>query len=315
MALTEELLKANSVLAELSAEQLKAITSLSKNDEDTVIGSKIGEIHRQYDETILKATGIERDGDEKSYKYLERAGTSLRDRVKAGEGLNEKIKTLGEEKARLEESIKNGSSDKELKSKYDNAMAELNQTKKQFTSLQTEQEKLKEEHGNKMFGMQVDFEIANASSGLKFKPDLPEKATKVLLAQAINKVKTNKPDFIDDGAGGQRLVFRNETGATLNNPENQLNPFTAAELLSEELKGMGVLDVARKAGGAGTDPAKGDRGRDASVDISTARNQVEANEIITKKLVAQGLTRGSDAFDEASTKAWKDGGIAKLPER
>lgn len=314
MALTEETLKANEVLSALTEEQLKAITTLSKNDEDTVIGSKIGEIHRQYDETILKATGIERDGDEKSYKYLERAGTSLREKAKASKEYKAQLESLTAEKNRLEQAIASGSTDKELKTKYDNAVAELEQTKTQFTELQTKQATLEEEHGKKMFGMQVDFEISRATSGIKFKPELPESAAKVLLDQAVQRVKSNTPDFIDDGKGGQRLVFRNESGALLNNPENKLNPFTAAELLSTELKAMGVLDEGRKAGGAGSEAGKGGKGG-VAVDLSSARNQIEANEIITKQLVAQGLTRGSDAFDEASTKAWREGNISKLPER
>ena len=54
--LTKETIQANEVLAGLTPEQISAIEKLSKNDEDAVIGAKVGEIHRQYDETILKAT-------------------------------------------------------------------------------------------------------------------------------------------------------------------------------------------------------------------------------------------------------------------
>ena len=45
MALTVEVLKANSVLAGLSDEQLAAITTLSANDENSVIAQKTGKIY------------------------------------------------------------------------------------------------------------------------------------------------------------------------------------------------------------------------------------------------------------------------------
>ena len=56
MALTKELLTANAVLTGLTDEQITAITTLSQNDENSVIGSRIGEIYRQMDETIAKCS-------------------------------------------------------------------------------------------------------------------------------------------------------------------------------------------------------------------------------------------------------------------
>lgn len=315
--LKKEVLKANAALAGLTDEQIAAIEQLSTNDENAVIAQKVGEIHRQYDETILKATGIARVGDEKSYNYLERAGKELKAKAEAGTTLQTQIEDLNKEKARLEKAIQDGGNDAELKTQLQNVKAELDQTKGQFTELQTKLTTAEKEHSKKVFGLQVDFELNQATSGIKFKPELPESATKVLLSQALAKVKANKPDFIDDGQGGKRLVFRNEAGAVLNNPENQLNPFTASELLAKELKTMGVIDEGRKQQGAGTGGNAGGAGSGGSttIDISGARNQIEANDAISKSLLAQGLTRGSAAYEEASTQAWKDNEVAKLPEK
>ena len=57
MALTVEVLKANSVLAGLSDEQLAAITTLSANDENSVIAQKTGKIYprRACDEGEVRA--------------------------------------------------------------------------------------------------------------------------------------------------------------------------------------------------------------------------------------------------------------------
>ena len=78
--LTKETLIANEALAGLTDEQITAITTLSANDENTVIGQKFGEVYRQMDSTIEKATGIKRDGDEKTYLYLERATRAFADK-------------------------------------------------------------------------------------------------------------------------------------------------------------------------------------------------------------------------------------------
>ena len=304
--LTKETLQANEVLADLTPEQISAITELSKNDEDSVIGAKVGEIHRQYDETILKATGIERDGDEKSYNYLERAGATLRKQLAEADKYKTEVDEL---KAKLEK----GSVDEGLKDQYKNLKAELAQTKEQYTTLQEKMSETQTEYEQRMFGMQIDHELSQAVAGVKMKADLPESASKVLLQQAMASIKKNKADFIDDGQGGKRLVFRNEDGAIMNNPANQLNPYTASELLKAELKGMGVLDESKKQPGAGTTPKKS-KGA-GTIDISDARTQVEANEIITQQLLARGLTRDSEAFEKASTLAWSENKIGELPEQ
>ena len=308
--LNKEILKANEALASLTDEQLATIEKLSANDEHSVIGAKIGEIHRQYDETILKATGVERDGDEKSYKYLERAGSMLREKVAASSQAEEKAKKLEME---LQEARAKGGTDEALKEQYSNLKAELDQTKKQYTGLQGKFTEAQKEHEQKMFGMQVDFELGRAATGLKLKADLPESAAKVLMQQAVAGIKKNKADFIDNGEGGKRLVFRNESGAVLNNPENKLNPYTAAELLAAELKGMGVLDTGREQKGGGTLPV--DKGRSSAVDIAGAKTQVEANEVIMKQLASRGLVRGSAEFEKATTKAWTENKIGDLPEK
>lgn len=305
--LTKETIIANSVLADLSAEQIAAIEKLSANDEQTVIGAKIGEIHRQYDETILKATGIERDGDEKSYKYLERAGTLLRKQLKDASGLEKKVVEL---KAKLE----SGSVDEGLKEQYKSVKAELAQTKTQYVELQKKFDETQAEFEQRVFGMQIDHELGQAAAEVKLKPELPESAAKVLMQQAMASIKQNKADFIDDGRGGKRLVFKNAEGAILNNPSNQLNPYTASELLKAELKGMGVLDESKKQPGAGTKPPKSGA-REGVIDIADARTQIEANEIITQQLLQRGLTRDSAEFEKASTLAWTENKIGDLPEQ
>jgi len=316
--LKSEVIKANAVLATLSDAQIAAIETLSQNDETTVIGLKIGEIHRKYDETILASTGVPRNGDEKSYDYLARAARDLKTKADAIEDLNGQIRTLTGDKTRLEKAIADGANDAETAKQLKQVKAELNETKTQFTELQTKHSEAEKAHGAKLFELQVGFELNQASAGVAFKKELPATVTGVIMQNAIAKLQTAyKPDYIDDGKGGQRLVFRNEAGAVVNNPENQLNPYTAGELLNKELKLMGVIDEGRKQPGGGTQPpANGGTGGTGGtiIDLSGARTKIEATNIATAALMAQGLTKGSEAFDTAMTQAWKDGNVTALPE-
>ena len=94
--LTKETLIANEALKGLTEEQLTAITTLSENDENTVIGQKFGEVYRQMDSTIEKATGIKRDGDEKTYVYLGRATKAFAEKFADYESLKTKIESVGD---------------------------------------------------------------------------------------------------------------------------------------------------------------------------------------------------------------------------
>jgi hypothetical protein len=50
-----------------------------------------------------------------------------------------------------------------------------------------------------------------------------------------------------------------------------------------------------------------------AVDVSMARTQNEAHELIAKQLMQQGMINGSKEFQTALDKAWKDYDISKLP--
>lgn len=317
MALTSEILKKNAVLEGLTDEQVTAIVTLSTNDENTVIGTKIGDIYRQMDTTIETATGVKRDGDEKTYNYLERAATSLKEQAGNIDGLNKQIGDLTKEKTRLEKVISDGGTDTETKRQLTQATADLQAVTNQYNDLKTSHDKAMETHQSELFGIRVENELSIATSGVKFKAELPKSATDVLLGQATAKIKALSPEYIDDGKGGKILAFKDEAGAVMRNPENQLNPFTAAELVSRELKGMGVLDEGRQQGGAGTggDGGGGNGGGGSTVDISGAKTRVEANNIATQTLLAQGLTIGSKEFDSQMTQIWKDNNVSALPEK
>ena len=112
--------------------------------------------------------------------------------------------------------------------------------------------------------------------------------------------------------GVQTLVFM-ENGAVKRNPNNALNPYTAAELLTDTLKGMGVLEEGRKQTGTGSHFTPPIESGNANVDLGGATTQKQAYEAITKSLLAQGKTIGSKEFDEAMRTAWKENNVKALP--
>lgn len=314
--LTKEILVANAALAGLTDEQIAAITTLSANDENSVIAKKTGEIYGGLDADILAASGIAKNGTEKTFDYARRVVAEFKTKAESASALQTQIDSLTKEKARLEKAIADGASDAETAKALKQAKADLQSVTSQYNDLKTKYDEAEQNHSKEVFGIRVDTELQTATAGLKFKAGLPESATKVLLGQAIDKIKGMNPEFIDDGKGGKMLAFKDENGAIMRNPNNQLNPYTPGDLLTRELETMGILDKGRQAAGGGTGaPSGAGTGGGGSIDIAGAKTRVEAYEAIAANLMAQGLTAGSEKFDAAMKQAWQDNNIAALPEK
>lgn len=314
MALTTELINGNAILNALTDEQKAIIIEMSRNDEASVIGQKTGEIYGGLDADILAASGIAKNGTEKTYDYAKRVIGEIKEKAgKLDESLKQ-IDALSAEKARLEKVIADGGADAETKRQLTQAQTDLASVTKSYTELKAQYDEQKENHVKELFGIKLDSEFSRATSGLKFRADIPQSVTDVILSQAIAKVKGMYPEYIDDGKGGKILAFKDaENGAIMRNPEKNLNPYTASELVEKELKTMGVLESGRKQGGAGTKPQGGNSS--GSIDIAGARTQDEAYEAIASSLMAQGMTIGSNEFEAAMSKAWAANNVKSLPLR
>jgi hypothetical protein len=300
------LLQQNAALAGLTDAQLDAIVTIASNDLNTEIGHKFSEVYRQLDTTIEKSTDIAREGDEKTYKYLERAITKMKESLDSS-GLQSQIDTLKAEKTRLEEQVAKGG-DEETKRLLASTKAELENAKTEYGKLQTQMEKFKTDHKKELLGLQVTSDVKQAAAGLSFKKEIPQTVVDTMVQQAVARLAGTNPEYIDNGQGGKRLVFRGEDGAIKNNPKNQLNPYTAGELLSEYLSDIIAPAASGGAGTNRTDPKGG-----SATDISGAKTRVQAQEIIAKSLADQGLAVGTQAYQEAMDKAWKDNNVSNLP--
>lgn len=317
MALTSDVLRANAVLSGLTDEQIQAITTLSQNDENTVIAQKTGKIYGDLDADILAATGVAKNGTEKTYDYAKRVLSEFKAKAEGANGLSAQIDSLTKEKARLEKAIADGATDAETAKALKQAKADLTAVQTQFNDLKTKYDEAEQKYQNELFGVRIESALQTAVAGIKFKPELPESATKVLLSQAIDKIKAMNPEYIDDGKGSKVLAFKDETGALMRNPNNQLNPYTPADLLTRELETMGIIDKGRQAAGGGSTPPAGGSGGigGGAISISGAKTRVEAYDAITQSLQGQGLQVGTKQFDDAMTAAWKENNIAALPEK
>ena len=314
--LTREILVANAALSGLTDEQITAITTLSQNDENSVIAKKTSEIYGALDADILAVSGIPKNSNEKTYDFTKRVIGELMTKAESAKGLQSQIDTLTKEKARLEKAIADGSADAETVKALKQAKADLANVTTQYTELNTKFEQMKTEHEKEMFGVKIDNALQTAAAGLTFKTGLPESVTKVILAQANEKIKGMNPEYIDDGNGGKILAFKDASGAIMRNPNNQLNPFTPGELLTKELETMGVLEPKRQQTGGGTNTPRRQTGSGSIVvDASGAKTRTEAYDIIANSLMQQGLTIGSKDFNDAMNQAWKDNNISNLPEK
>lgn len=310
--ITKDIIKANGILSGLTDEQVLAIETLSRNDEEATIGARISEIYTSLDRTIAEHTGIARNGDEKTYKYLERAVKTVRDTAGTAESeYKRQIADLTAEKQRLEKIVNEGSHDSELSKQLSSVRAELDATKDQYNRVRADMDKAKAAHAKELRNVRIDYDLDAAMGSVKLKGDLPEGVRTLVMQQAVSRLKSYNPDYVDDGQGGRRLVFHTETGAVMNNPEDQLNPYTASTLLAKELRTMGVLDEGRQQTGAGSGSSGGSSG--GTMSLSGARTRTEAQEIIAQSLMQRGLVKGSEEYQTAMDAAWADNNVSALP--
>lgn len=310
MALTAEVIKANADLANLTDAQLAAITTLSANEEKQVINTKIGELHGRYDEDVKSITGIEKNSGEKTYDYVKRVLADLKTKSAGAPDLQ----SYENEIATLKSQIANGKGDEAIRQQLKDAQAELATLKTQYEVDKQNWGNKEKEYADKITGIEIDSNFEKATAGLKFRAGYPESVQRTLLSSAKSAILgAYKPDWVE--ADGQRImVFRDKNGEILRNKSNSLNPYTADELISEQLKE--VLDNGRIITGAGTQgQGNGQSGSAEVFNIAGAKTQVEADEIIVKYLMQIGETRGSGSFAEKQKKLRQENGVDKLPIR
>lgn len=313
--LTIEMLQQSSALTGLTDDQLNAIAEMSRNDENTVIGTKIGALHGQYDADILGITGIKKKDGEKSYDYAKRVLGEYKTKAESTKTIQTQLTAAQAQVAELQSKLEKGAGDETLKQQLKDAKAQVAQLQTQLQTKETEFNTKKAEFDKTIKDTHVDYAFQAATAGLKFKSGITEPIQKTLLNAAKAEVLAKgTPDFIEDGQGGKKLVIRGADGNILNNPKNNLNPYTMQELVMEtSLKD--VIDTGRQQKGGGTITPAGESGGGGTLDLSGIKSQVEADKAIEAHLLANGLTRDSQEFADQSMQLRTENNVASLPIR
>ena len=308
------MLTANPSLAALTDEQKRVITEMSKNDENTVIGTRIGQLHGQYDQDILGITGIAKNQGEKSYDYAKRVLTDYKTKAASYDTAKAELTSAQAKVADLQAKLEKGANDAELTKQLKDAKAQVTQLQSLLTTKETEYKNEKAKLEKATQDIHVDYAFQAATAGLKFKDGITEPIQKVLLSAAKAEVLAKgTPDFVDDGQGGKKLVLRGADGTTLNNPKNNLNPYTLQELLMETALKDSIQETRQQPGG-GTKPVQTPT-KGGTIDLSTAKTQVEADKLIAQHLLANGLTRDSEEFADKLVEMRNENNVSDLPIR
>ena len=299
----------------LTDAQKLAITTLSSNDEATVIGTKIGALHGQYDADIFSISGISKADGEKTYDYLKRVLGDYKTKLDGTKTLSAQLEAQKKKVTELETKLAAGVSDEAVKQQLKDARHQVTQLQTQLTTKTEELDRAKKDYEKKEKDLQVGFAFTNATAGIKFKADVSEPVRKILLAAAKDEILAKgTPDFIDDGNGGKKLVLRDAAGNTLNNPKNNLNPYTIEELVMEtSLKD--VIDTGKQQPGGGTKPNPSSDHRTFNLDLSTAKTQQEADIQIENYLLSTGLTRDNVEFGNKALEIRNENNVSDLPIR
>lgn len=314
--ITIEMLNQNAALSALTDAQKASIAEISKNDEATVIGTKIGALHGQYDADILNVSGIAKAEGEKSYDYLKRVLGDYKTKLDGTKTLSAQLEAQKNKVTELEAKLAAGGSDEAVKQQLKDARHQVTQLQTQLTAKTGELDKAKKDYEQKEKDLQVGFAFTNATAGIKFKADVSEPVKKILLAAAKDEILAKgTPDFVDDGNGGKKLVLRDAAGNTLNNPKNNLNPYTIEELVLEtSLKD--VIDTGRHQPGGGTvPPVKPNGGGGTTLDLSGVKTQLEADTQIENYLLSTGLTRDNAEFGNKVLEIRNENNVSELPIR
>lgn len=294
MGLTKETIIANEQLSGLTDEQVEAVVTLSQNSEDELFRVKMGEHYRKLDASIEEHSGVARNGDEKTYDYLPRAIDAMKAQYEAKES-----------KLKAEYEALKEKGDEGLKGKIESLTKELETAKTEYQSLKDSAQADKDNYAKALNDYKIDNEIARSLDGIAFKSGINAELLATAKERAISNIKGKNPTF-EDRDGKQRLVFYDGDKILLNK-ENQLNPYTAKELLVEEFSKLDILNSRPRtgAGGEGIKPKGG-----SSV---IAETQTEAMNKIDEIVRGMGFKKGNADYQAEVNRLWAENKCSSLP--
>lgn len=302
MPITGDLIKQQTIDTPFTDSQIALIEKLSQNVEDQVIHDKTREWYSQWDQTILDASGIQKEAREKASDYAKRAFAALKSENQELVTFKAKAKELETEIATL----KDGKIDAATTQKITDLKAELASLKQTHQAQLQEKENALAEKEKALLAERVETQFASALNGVSFKKDETSAALKDIAIQ--NAKQTLLAEATMDTQDG-KLVWRDKDGNIIRNPKNGNEPATTADLLLPKL--TPVIDQGRKAAGTGTNGAAG--AGQASNFAPTAKTRTDFDRQAGEFLLAQGLERTNPEFATKLTELRKEFDAQALP--
>lgn len=316
--LNAELLQKQEELKELTEEQLNAIVKLSNNDAKADIEAAEkkakGVVFGRFDDDIKNIFGIDKEGNEPTHIFLKNAVEKWKADNKGGDNADRitELETLNADlQKKIEAGQGNDAAIEAWKKKYEDVLSQNDLLKSDQDKLKSDFEAQLKEKDETYHNTLIHGALDSVLKDLKFKSeDLVSKRVrdafiKTEKEKLLNSYKTR---FVDDGNGGKMLEFLDETGEILRNPDNKREPYTALELLSKGL--TDIIDTGKHQSGGGS-KAGGNKG--FNLDLGAAKTQVEADNIITQRLLSEGYAKTDSKFNEKHAEMRTAAEVHKLP--
>lgn len=313
-----DILKANEKLKALPDDVLAEIESMSKSDEKTQIDAALKTHKDRIDKDIEGITGVPKPNDTPTHVYLKSSLTSLSEKAKEAANA-EKYKADFEKSTKEIESLKKQiaeGGDGATKKLVASLEQKLEDERNTLAALKKQKEDAEKDLADKLAKSEADrtkADIVNSinqhvkSAGLKYNEAVPANIMEEMVQTRQQKfIASLKAERDENG----NLVFRGEDGKILK--DSSLQPVKAGDLYAKQ---NADLFAKHTQSGGGTE-SRGGGGGGGSLDLSGAKSQIQADEMIKQYVHKnEGLTTSSDGYSERLIELRTQNKVADLPMR
>lgn len=297
------------------------LATLSKNDEDVVVGAATKRVKDDFDKDIEEVSGVKKPDNTQTHVFLKSTLTDLKTKAEKGgdsKELKTQVEKLTAEKTALEKQVKEGATDPALNTQIEKLEKDVRLKNDEIQSLKTTGEKTLKDKEAELAKVQEEtktlrvlgsFDSWERDNAVKFKGSIEESIRKEIVKNRRNALLAEiKVDVID----GKTIVVDDE-GNPVRNPNDNNNPFTPGSFYGTKIADL--IDPGKKVKGGGT-KVKAGGGSSASVDLSGATSQQQANKRIVEYLLKEeGIPKTSREFAVRQTEIATEANISELPMR
>jgi hypothetical protein len=297
--ISKDLIKEN--IPEIQEDHIDSIVELVNNTYEKELKTEIDKVRGTtfglVDET-LKEFGYPKQSG-KTTEHLQNVLTTLKEGMMTDD-TRKKLTELEEANKKLQDELKSANPDIEkLKQDYDHKLEVLN------ASLQEKEELFnteKDKHKKDLIKLQLRANLP------KIKDSIGEKTKELHLNKAIGDL-IESADLDENG----KVIFRDSDNNVLYNTANKNNPFTIQEMFEKNEYLKEIVDTGQKKTGLNSNNYKPNE--KFTLNLSGAKTRMEADALIEKSLIAKGMTKLDDNWQEEFTKIRQENKVEQLPIR